>query len=105
MHQQVLYQVLRPLEILKNGGQKGPQLTVLPPGKYRINRYLFSVEFQDATDIPAGFVGVVKANVQETPTGCLQMYPMTFEAPWPSHWLRRVRLAFGANRFNPADIT
>lgn len=52
---------------LKNGGQKGPQLTVLPPGKYRINRYLFQVEFENATDVSAGFVGVVKSNVQETP--------------------------------------
>lgn len=52
---------------LRNRGQKGPQLTILPPGKYRLNRFLFKVEFHKATDIPAGFVGVVKANVQETP--------------------------------------
>jgi regulator of protease activity HflC (stomatin/prohibitin superfamily) len=52
---------------LKNGGQKGPQLTVLPPGKYRLNRYLFSVKSEEATDIKAGFVGVIKSNVQETP--------------------------------------
>ncbi len=52
---------------LKHGGQKGPQLTVLPPGEYRLNRYLFDVRFENATDIPAGFVGVVKSNVQETP--------------------------------------
>ena len=51
---------------LKNGGQKGPQLTVLPPGKYRLNRYLFSIKPARATDIPAGFVGVIKSNVQET---------------------------------------
>lgn len=51
---------------LKKGGQKGPQLTVLPPGKYRINKFLFTVEFHEGTDIPAGFVGVVKSNVQET---------------------------------------
>jgi hypothetical protein len=52
---------------LKNGGQKGPQLTVLPPGKYRLNLYLFGIKPYEATDIPAGFVGVVKSNVQETP--------------------------------------
>ena len=50
---------------LRNGGQKGPQLTVLPPGKYRLNQYLFKVKFHSATDIPAGFVGVVKSNIQE----------------------------------------
>lgn len=51
---------------LKNNGQKGPQLSVLSPGIYRLNRYLFSVKSEKATDIQAGFVGVVKSNVQET---------------------------------------
>lgn len=53
---------------LKNGGQKGPQFSVLKPGKYRLNRYLFQVEFESTTDIPAGFVGVIKSNIQETAT-------------------------------------
>lgn len=43
-------------------GQMGPQLTVLRPGKYRINRYLYNIGAGPATDIPAGFVGVVKSN-------------------------------------------
>ena len=60
---------------LKNGGQKGPQLSVLKPGKYRINRYLFSVNEKKATDIPAGFVGVVKSNVQQTPEYALAEIP------------------------------
>jgi len=55
------------LEVLEDGlprGYKGPQLTVLPPGEYRINRYLFDVDVSGgALDIPAGFVGVVKSNV------------------------------------------
>lgn len=53
---------------LKNGGERGPQLTILPPGQYRLNRYLFQMKFHPATDIPAGFVGVVKSNIQETPS-------------------------------------
>lgn len=48
---------------LKNGGQKGPQTSVLTPGKYRLNRYLWDVKLEDATEIPVGFVGVVKSNV------------------------------------------
>ncbi len=52
---------------LKNGGKKGPQLSVLSPGKYRLNLYLFDVKSYKSTDIRAGFVGVVKSNVQETP--------------------------------------
>lgn len=51
---------------LKNNGQKGPQYTVIRPGKYRLNRYLFDVTTESATNIPAGFVGVIKSNVQET---------------------------------------
>ncbi len=48
---------------LQNGGQRGPQLSVLTPGKYRLNHYLWDVDLRDAKEIPAGFVGVVKSNV------------------------------------------
>ena len=50
---------------LEHGGQKGPQLTVLKPGKYRLNRYLFKVDIKDAFSVEAGEVGVIKSNVQE----------------------------------------
>jgi len=46
-------------------GVKGPQLTVLPPGDYRLNRYLFEVYEGKATDVPIGHVAVVKSNVGE----------------------------------------
>src|SRR6516165_5418175 len=48
---------------LRNGGQRGPQLTVLTPGKYPLNDYLWKVDIKDAKDVPTGFVGVVKSNV------------------------------------------
>jgi hypothetical protein len=48
---------------LTKGGQRGPQLTVLTPGKYRLNRYLWDVTEVDAREVKAGFVGVVKSNV------------------------------------------
>jgi len=48
---------------LQNGGQKGSQTTVLTPGKYRLNHHLWRVELGEVTDIPKGFVGVVKSNV------------------------------------------
>ncbi|NVJ48900.1 MAG: hypothetical protein HWE13_04620 [Gammaproteobacteria bacterium] len=44
-------------------GQKGPQLTVLSPGKYRINRFLFDVKVHKALDVPAGHVAVIRSNV------------------------------------------
>ncbi|MDH3690134.1 MAG: SPFH domain-containing protein [Gammaproteobacteria bacterium] len=54
---------------LRNGGQKGPQLTVLKPGKYRFNQYLFAIQLMDALEVKAGEVAVIKSNVQEV-EGC-----------------------------------
>jgi SPFH domain / Band 7 family len=57
------YQMLDATTFLSNGGQRGPQLTVLTPGKWRINRYLWDVTEADAKEVKAGYVGVVKSNV------------------------------------------
>ncbi len=46
---------------LRNGGQKGPQVDVLPPGKYRINTYLFHVRNDPAVLVPQGHVGLISA--------------------------------------------
>jgi uncharacterized membrane protein YqiK len=46
---------------LRNGGQKGPQVDILAPGKYRINTYLFQVQTQPALIVAQGQVGVVSA--------------------------------------------
>ena len=46
---------------LTNGGQKGPQVDMLPPGQYRINTYLFTVRKQPVVMIAKGEVGVVTA--------------------------------------------
>ncbi|MGH1352606.1 MAG: hypothetical protein ACRBBN_17640 [Methyloligellaceae bacterium] len=62
---------------IKKGGYKGPQETVLKPGSYRINRYLFRVIDKPsaktrATIVPAGHVGVVKSNVMKPGTHCIE---------------------------------
>ena len=67
---------------LTHGGQRGPQTTILTPGNYRLNTYLWDVDIQDAVDVAKGFVGVVKSNViaavnfgnlvAEKPTSCCQ---------------------------------
>jgi hypothetical protein len=57
------YQMLDAATFLGNGGQRGSQLTVLTPGKWRINRYLWDVAQVDAKEVKAGYVGVVKSNV------------------------------------------
>ncbi len=46
---------------LSNGGQRGPQALLMPPGKYRINTLLFNPQLAKACSIPAGQIGVVTA--------------------------------------------
>ena len=46
---------------LQNGGERGPQMAVIPPGTYRINPLLFTVHLDDAINIPQGKIGVVEA--------------------------------------------
>ncbi len=58
---------------LTEGGYRGPQETVLKPGAYRLNSYLFDVKIDkdtSATIIPTGQVGVVKSNVSTPGLNC-----------------------------------
>jgi len=50
-------------------GYRGPQLTILTPGNYRINPRLFKVEMRPVTLVAAGEVAVVKANAGDIYTG------------------------------------
>ena len=68
---------------IEQGGFRGPQETVLKPGSYRLNRYLFDVRIdQDtaATIIPTGQVGVVKSNVQQPGLNCKEEMVRVSEA-------------------------
>lgn len=46
---------------LRNGGEKGPQLGILPDGEYKINPHLFYVEYVPATIIENNEVGCVES--------------------------------------------
>ena len=46
---------------LRNGGEKGPQLAILPEGEYKINPMLFDVAVVDAIMIDDNEVGYVEA--------------------------------------------
>jgi regulator of protease activity HflC (stomatin/prohibitin superfamily) len=46
---------------IKNGGQKGPQIEIIPPGNYRINPYLFKVTIGAATKISEGEIGLIES--------------------------------------------
>lgn len=44
---------------LKNNGQKGPQIEILPPGTYRINPILFHTRKESALIIEKGRIGII----------------------------------------------
>jgi regulator of protease activity HflC (stomatin/prohibitin superfamily) len=49
-------------------GKKGPQVSVLTPGKYRLNPRLYKVRSVPVTEIAQGEVGVLKANFGTAPS-------------------------------------
>lgn len=46
-------------KFLTGGGERGPQITVVPPGTYRINTALFTIENEEVLEIADGMVGIV----------------------------------------------
>ncbi len=46
-------------EFLSNGGERGPQIAIIPPGTYRINTSLFTINTTDVVEIEDGKVGIV----------------------------------------------
>jgi uncharacterized membrane protein YqiK len=48
-------------KFLRNGGQKGPQITVIPPGEHRINPHLFQVKITNAIHIDEQEIAIVEA--------------------------------------------
>ncbi len=52
---------------LSAGGQRGPQESVLRPGTYYINPYLFAVTMRPLTVIAQGEVGVLISNIGKDP--------------------------------------
>lgn len=51
----------------EGGGYKGPQASVLTPGKYRLNPKLYRIEKKTVTNVEKATVGVVKSNVGPPP--------------------------------------
>ena len=46
---------------IAGGGEKGPQVQIIPPGTYRINSALFKITIADVVSVPPGQVGIVAA--------------------------------------------
>jgi regulator of protease activity HflC (stomatin/prohibitin superfamily) len=66
---------------LDNGGYRGPQESVLRPGTYYINPYLFSVVSAPLTVIRQGEVGVLISNIGGDPADLLEENSATAAAP------------------------
>ena len=66
---------------LDNGGFRGPQESVLRPGTYYINPYLFSVVSAPLTVIRQGEVGVLISNIGRDPADLLEENSATAAAP------------------------
>lgn len=55
---------------LKNGGERGPQMPIIPPGTYRINTALFKITNTGVTEVRSNTVGIVTTKEgQPLPTG------------------------------------
>ncbi|MBN8220184.1 MAG: hypothetical protein J0L53_04635 [Spirochaetes bacterium] len=46
-------------KFIEQGGERGPQMTIIPPGTYRINTALFTVSEEPVLEIPDNRVGIV----------------------------------------------
>jgi len=46
-------------KFLLNGGERGPQISIIPPGTYRINTALFTVSTEEVLEIADNMVGIV----------------------------------------------
>ncbi len=55
-------------KFLDKGGKRGPQDSILTPGTYYINPYLFSVTRHKQTIVAQGEVGVLISNIGKDPT-------------------------------------
>src|SRR5262245_40720668 len=63
---------------LEGGGERGPQMTVSPPGTYRINTALFSVQSVKVLDVPDNMVGIVTTKEgQPLATGEIASQPVS----------------------------
>lgn len=46
-------------QFLASGGERGPQISIIPPGTYRINLAMFTVQAAEVLEIPDNQVGIV----------------------------------------------
>jgi uncharacterized membrane protein YqiK len=101
---------------MTNGGERGPQMSIIPQGQYRINPKLFTVTMEAVTDIPDNMVGIVttkegeplKSGViagREIPGHDMFQDPQAFVAHGGSKGLQEQVLLAGRYFINPRFAT
>ena len=68
--------------LTEGGGYKGPQMTVLTPGKYPMNTRLYRITEAPVTNVLAGQVAVVKSNVGERVQVESRLVPVNARGIW-----------------------
>lgn len=59
-------------EFITQGGERGPQITFVPPGTYRINQDIFSLRKAKVSIVPEGMIGIVTTREgQSLPPGVI----------------------------------
>ena len=67
-------------------GYKGPQLSVLSPGRYRINTELFTITVVPVTNVKVGTVAVIKSNVGEAVDSEDRLVEVGQKGVWNKPW-------------------
>ncbi len=62
--------------LTEGNGNKGPQTSVLTPGKYRLNTKLFTVDVVPVTNVEKATVAVVKSNVGDEAPAAVDENPL-----------------------------
>ncbi len=72
--------------LTEGNGYKGPQLSVLKPGNYRINTELFDIRQVPIVDVKTGMVAVIKSNVGEKIVTGKQLVEVGQRGIWDKPW-------------------
>ena len=68
--------------LTEGNGYKGPQLTVLTPGSYKINTALFEVEMVPVLNVKVGQAAVIKSNVGPRVDAADRLVPVGNRGVW-----------------------
>ena len=101
---------------IDKGGERGPQMSIIPQGQYRINPKMFTVTMEDVIDVPDNMVGIVTTKEgqpltrgeiagREVPSHDMFQNPQAFVSNGGSKGLQEQVLLAGRYFINPKFAT